>query len=51
MFSSVAQPIGIGQCLSLNLKKQKAVRASIKKKNCKAPRSGFSKKHLQLAIA
>ena len=49
--SSVAQPVGITQCLRLNPKKFAPIRSSIRKKSCNSLRRGFSKKHVQLAFA
>ena len=49
--SSVAQPIGIGQCLRLSPKNLATIRSPIKKKSGNAFRKEFSKKHVQLAFA
>ncbi len=49
--SAVAQPVGIVQCLRLTPKKLAPIKSSIKKKNCKSLRKGFTKKHVQLAFA
>ena len=49
--SSVAQPIGIGQCLRLTPKKLVPITSSIKKKSGNSLRKEFSKKHVQLSFA
>ena len=49
--SSVAQPIGIGQCLRLTPKKFAPMRSSIKNKSLIPMRKEFSKKHVQLSFA
>ncbi|WP_269617067.1 hypothetical protein [Prochlorococcus marinus] len=49
--SSVAQPIGIGQCLRLTPKKLSPIRSLVKKKRSNSYKKGFSKKHVQLSFA
>ncbi len=49
--SSVAQPIGIGQCLRLNPKEKVHFRASFKKTSTNALSKAFHTKHVQLAFA
>ena len=49
--SSVAQPIGIGQCLRLNPKGKVHFRASFKKNSTNALNKAFFAKHVQLAFA
>ena len=49
--SSVAQPIGIGQCLRLSPKDEVHSRASFKKKSSNALNKAFYAKHVQLAFA
>ena len=48
--STVAQPIGIGQCLRLTPKKFSPIKSVIKKKSGNSMRKGFSIKHVQLAF-